>query len=128
MQEIGPPLVGNTAGVNHLFDNPASPVIVTQTADSTVRVWDRETGDQIGREIAIGSQSTGSFVETARNGQIVTVMLTDSVAVWNYDIEAWPVFACELAGRNMTQREWDEFGPQDIEYRSTCPQFPPNNE
>lgn len=64
---------------------------------------------------------------TARENALVGVILDTELAIWNYDIETWPDLACELAGRNMTQREWEDFGPQGVEYQITCPQFPPGS-
>jgi hypothetical protein len=43
--------------------------------------------------------------------------------IWNYDTETWADIACEVAGRNLTRAEWDEFGPRTIDHRKTCPQF-----
>ena len=55
-------------------------------------------------------------------------MLDSEVGIWNYDVDSWSTLACDLAGRNMTLREWDDFGPSDEPYRATCPQFPANNQ
>ncbi len=98
---------------------------MTQSINGNVRVWDRETGDQIGNEIQIPRQQAGLDMTTARDSDLIGISLDSEFALWNYDIESWPALACDLAGRNMTQREWDDFGPQGVEYRVTCPQFPP---
>ena len=55
----GPPLVGHTLILNSMIDDPDSDRVVTQATNGNVRVWDRETGQQIGREIAIGRQAAG---------------------------------------------------------------------
>ena len=39
------------------------------------------------------------------------------------DVLAEAGIACEVAGRNMTRAEWEEFGPRTIEYRPTCDQY-----
>ncbi len=127
LEVVGPPLVGHTLILNAIEDDLDSDRIVTQATNGTVRVWDRESGDQIGREIAIGRQAAGTGVAIARDGDLVGIFLDTEFAIWNYDIESWPELACEIAGRNMTQREWNEFGPRDTEYRVTCPQFPPGD-
>lgn len=124
-EPVGPPLVGLTLELNSLRDDPAGDLIITQAVNGTVRVWDRETGDQIGGEIVIGRQSSGINLTTAQQGRMVGVLLDTELAIWNYDIDTWPELACQLAGRNMTQLEWDDFGPQGEDYRVTCPQFPP---
>ena len=127
LEPIGPPLVGTTLNLNDIKDNPDASIIFTQAANGAVRAWDRETGAQIGGEIAIGPGFAGTGIDTGADGKVLIVRLANEVAVWNYDIDTWPGLACDLAGRNMTEREWDEFGPQNAEYRVTCPQFPANN-
>ena len=127
LEVVGPPLIGHTLVLNAIEDDLDSDRIVTQATNGTVRVWDRESGEQIGREIAIGRQAAGTGIALARDGDLVGIFLDTEFAVWNYDVESWADLACEIAGRNMTQREWDDFGPQDAEYRVTCPQFPPGD-
>ena len=121
------PWVGHTLNLNSIEDDLDSDRIITQATTGNVRIWDRDTGDQIGREITIGRQSAGPGVAVARDGDLVGVILDTEFAIWNYDIESWPALACEFTGRNMTQSEWADFGPQDAEYRVTRPQFPPDN-
>ncbi|MGI9607509.1 MAG: hypothetical protein ACR2P0_15370, partial [Acidimicrobiales bacterium] len=82
------------------------------------------TGDQIGRAISIGRQAAGTDLATARDNELVGVILDTEFAIWNYDLDSWPALACDIAGRNMTEREWADFGPQGEPYRVTCPQFP----
>ena len=118
--------MGSTANLNDVQDDPGARVVFTQAPDGTVRAWDRESGDQIGREIVIG-QVSGTVIDSAPDGGALLVVRATGAAVWNYDLDSWPELACELAGRNMTQREWDEFGPQNADYRVTCPEFPPGN-
>jgi DNA-binding SARP family transcriptional activator/WD40 repeat protein/energy-coupling factor transporter ATP-binding protein EcfA2 len=127
LEIVGPPLVGHTLILNAIEDDLDSDLIFTQATNGNVRTWDRETGDQIGREIAIGRQSSGTGIATARDGNLLGILLDTEFAIWNYDIETWPALACDIAGRNMTKSEWADFGPQGTEYRSTCSQFPPGN-
>ncbi|MGI9607513.1 MAG: BTAD domain-containing putative transcriptional regulator [Acidimicrobiales bacterium] len=124
LEEIGPPLVGHTLILNSIRDDPDGDLIVTQASNGNVRVWDRETGDQIGRAISIGRQAAGTDLATARDNELVGVILDTEFAIWNYDLDSWPALACDIAGRNMTEREWADFGPQGEPYRVTCPQFP----
>ena len=124
LEIVGPPLVGHTLILNDILDDLDSDRIITQATNGNVRVWDRATGDQIGREIAIGRQSSGTGVAAARDGDLVGILLDTEFAIWNYDLDSWPELACDIAGRNMTPSEWDDFGPQGAEYRATCPQFP----
>jgi hypothetical protein len=42
------------------------------------------------------------------------------------DAEAWRARACAIAGRNLTQAEWDRYLP-DMPYEVTCEQWPAGN-
>ena len=39
---------------------------------------------------------------------------------WNLDVAAWPAKACTLAGRDLTQVEWNKYFSATGAYRSTC--------
>ena len=41
--------------------------------------------------------------------------------VWDLDPEHWVTAACELAGRNLNQDEWDTYIGDLAEYHETCP-------
>ena len=45
--------------------------------------------------------------------------------MWNLDTDSWFGIACQAAGRNLTEREWERVGPRDSDYVATCPQWPP---
>jgi hypothetical protein len=46
------------------------------------------------------------------------------IVVWDLDPDHWVEAACDLAGRNLTQAEWDQHIGDLAPYRTTCPQFP----
>jgi WD40 repeat protein len=89
--------------------------------DGITRVFDTKSGAQLGRELTENWNINASFAD---DGTTLLVQSDDHISVWNYDRESWPEIACNLAGRNMTRDEWEQWGPKTIEYRATCPQFP----
>jgi hypothetical protein len=58
------------------------------------------------------------------NGAVYTQALTGGGEVWDLDVAHLRSVACTLAGRNLTQQEWQQYlswaGPR----RATCPQYP----
>jgi hypothetical protein len=50
----------------------------------------------------------------------VTVTVRDGVAVWDIDAEHLAEAACRVAGRNMTETEWETYLGSLDEYRKTC--------
>ena len=84
-----------------------------------MRVWDVAAHEPIGDPLPSDENSLINGVVTAYG-----LTQIDGVAVrWNLDDQNWPDIACAAAGRNMTQAEWDLYGPRDTEYQATCPQF-----
>ena len=89
--------------------------------DQTPRLW------HIATEIDLGTfphdpglSMTG--VDFGDQLQLITGVGDDAI-VWNLDIDSWPDIACRAVGRNLTESEWEQFGPGDTDYRATCPQW-----
>lgn len=55
------------------------------------------------------------------DGKAVAVTVRDGVAVWNIDLERLADAACELADRNLTDKEWQTYLGELGAYRKTCP-------
>ncbi|MGI9624344.1 MAG: WD40 repeat domain-containing protein, partial [Acidimicrobiales bacterium] len=86
------------------------------------RVWNVESGLQIGDPFP---NDGGAILYGATFGLALATPQENHTSVWNTDTSTWAEVACEAVGRNMTQAEWDQFGPQGEPYRATCPQYPP---
>jgi len=90
-------------------------------ADGTAQLWDLENGVPIGdpfpndanNRIAGADGSPPRFVTAVGNHRLI----------WEIDVESWPAMACRVAGRNMTEAEWEQFGPSGG-YHKTCEQWP----
>jgi hypothetical protein len=89
------------------------------TTLGTVTVYDIATGQQLGRAVPYRPIR----VEFTEDGKQLAVASEDRVTIWNFDTESWPDIACDIAGRNLTEEEWEQFGPRTIEYRATCPDY-----
>lgn len=117
-EPVGVPLIGNPGGSGvYAFDGANGRLA---NLGESVKVWDLETGAQLGRELP------GRFfnINYTADGKMLSVSTDDRVTLWNYDTDTWPEIACTLAGRNLTEDEWNLLGPRTIERRATCPQFP----
>ena len=120
LEPVGPPLVGHNAGAGQfVFDESLERLATLGIADG-VRVWDLESGEQLGRELPGRPIS----IELSQDARILTTARDDGVSLWNYDTDAWADIACQAAGRNLTEAEWEAVGPRTIERRTTCPQYP----
>ena len=89
---------------------------------TTVQLWDVETGRPIGSPI---HASWSGVVPTPGETPIIgDVVPGQGVTIWRYEVDTWADLACQAAGRNMTEEEWDLYGPAGEPYHATCPQWP----
>jgi hypothetical protein len=92
-------------------------------AGPSITLWDLEAGQQIGTGFPNDRGNVAFIQDGADHPQLVTAE-GQSRMIWDLDIDNWVDTACDLAGRNMTVEEWEEFGPKDAPYRATCEQWP----
>jgi WD40 repeat protein len=91
------------------------------TRDAAPRLWHLPTAT------LIGSFPHTSGLVAAGNDLgdrlLLTTLLGEHVLIWNLDVDSWSAIACRAAGRNLTAEEWRQFGPKDVPYQQTCPQW-----
>jgi WD40 repeat protein len=92
---------------------------VTASDDGSVGLWNGASGEPIGSVVVPGRLPTS--VELLENGRTVLVATyTDGIYLWDTRMEHAVAFACKVAGRNLTAREWqDQFGNRP--YLQACP-------
>jgi outer membrane protein assembly factor BamB len=78
-------------------------------------------GDPIVSDLPYVSGNAGPALRP--DGKVVAVNSQDGIAVWNIDPDYLADAACNLAGRNLTQSEWDTYLGRDAAYRDTCPEY-----
>jgi hypothetical protein len=87
--------------------------------NGTLAVYDVATRTRLGDPIA--TDGSPIPVDSLRpDGGAVAVNTSRGVAVWDLDPERLAAAACELAGRDLTRREWDTYLGDAGEYRATC--------
>jgi WD40 repeat protein len=94
---------------------------VTSGFDGRVVLWDGLTGERLADVQPLGpAYETG--VAFLPDGHTVSIAAANGQLFrWDTDPEAWLSYACEVAGRNLSDEEWSSvFGAES--YRETCPQ------
>jgi WD40 repeat protein len=123
----GPPERVHDAPVNSLAFSPDGRTMVSQAADGKLTLWDAIAGTPTA-VVQPGPASVGAVAAYSDDGHTVIIAYDDgSIVSFETDPHAWEAHACEVAGRDLTQDEWDDAFP-DRAYGRTCPQFPPDGQ
>jgi len=80
-------------------------------------------GDPIGDPVDLDDVPSRQQVLSGRVPRYVA-MTGGLLQIWRFDVDHYHEIACQAAGRNMTQQEWERYGPPDEPYHATCPQWP----
>jgi WD40 repeat protein/energy-coupling factor transporter ATP-binding protein EcfA2 len=113
-------LQGHVSSVISLAFSPNGEILVTGSADGSIILWDLETSDQIGQALIGASSSVTALAINAENSLLASGYADGTVLFWNIDPESWNDLACQRAGRNLTEAEWNKY-MSGIEYAPTCP-------
>jgi WD40 repeat protein len=91
--------------------------------DAALRIYDVPSRTQLGAPITVGDFPSGAAL---RGDGLQAAIGTDhGIVLWDLDPEHWINGACNVAGRNLTRAEWDQYIGDLASYRTTCPQYPP---
>ncbi len=103
---------------------------INDPSRQTVILWDPISGKPLGQpihnfleETSVSAINffTGMF---SLNGQnFLTYDNIGDVTLWDINIQSWINRSCQIAGRNFTRIEWNQYFPGE-NYRATCPQWP----
>ncbi len=108
---------GNSWGAGSLFFSADNRLLLTNH-DGPGQLWDVGTGQQIGGEFPT-MQGVNSGANVGDDLHLVTAT-PDTALVWNLNIDEWAGIACRTAGSELSQSEWEQWGPRDEERRSLC--------
>jgi WD40 repeat protein len=112
-------LPGARGEVNSLQWSEDERVLLATSNDQTVSIYDVATWTRIGDPIP--SNSPFIFPGHLRpDGATVLVTVAEGVAVWDIDPEHLAEAACRVAGRDLTETEWETYLGSLGEYRKTC--------
>jgi WD40 repeat protein/DNA-binding SARP family transcriptional activator len=118
---LGDPLIGGAGARFGVTFSPNGTTVATVGDDRSVVLWDVATRQRLGSLFGHLGASQG-VVFSGDGRTLLTVGDDGNLISWNLVPATWEATACTLAGRNLTQAEWNRFvGGQ---YRRTCPQWP----
>ena len=117
-EPVRPPVVSHDVVVASLTYSPDGRQLLTSGPDSSVGLWDRETGLLVARVVAPQRFNEAAFRHD-RNSVLIAPLWGGPVQEWDTRVDSALEFACRVAGRDLTEAEWTEqFG--DRPYRHVC--------
>ncbi len=110
----------NGVGVLLSF-SPDGRILASSGSDSKIFLYDVSTGALVGRAIEPDNSSWLYAEFRPDRNELVGYFSNGALHRWDLDPASWTRHACEIAGRDMTQEEWQRALP-GRPYQHVCPQ------
>ncbi len=121
-QPVAVPLAGHDAAVTSLAFSPDSATLASAGKDRKLLLWDTSTLQSIGDGLVGSPAMVSGLGFSPDNKTLLAGDIAGTLTAWNVDNDSWVARNCELAGRNLSDSEWDQFFPdQRGGNRPTCP-------
>jgi WD40 repeat protein/DNA-binding SARP family transcriptional activator len=118
---LGPALTGLNGFADTVDMSPDGRSVVGADESGHVLLWDVPTGTSLGDPLP-GPGPDDNWLAayfTPDGRDVFVVSETGSAWVWDVDPSDWGTRACRVAGRSLTQQEWQKLLP-DRPYHATC--------
>ena len=116
-------LLGHNGEVSSVTFSPDGKWLASGGYDSQVILWDLASRQQLAKIPTTDTTRVISVAFSPDGSTLATGNHSGAVTLWNMQESFWLERACELAGRNFTQEEWELYFPNES-YRLTCSQWP----
>ena len=93
--------------------------LLVMAADGTALLYDAPSGTRIGEPLRTDGRTLGVAV-LRPDGREMAVSMPDGVMLWDLDPEHQFEDACQLAGRELTEDEWNTYLGHLGDQQSTC--------
>ncbi len=119
--QVSQKLLDRQSKVASLAFSPDGKVLAAGYEDFNMAVWDMETRQTLFRSV-FNHNSLVYSLSFSPDGKMLASSGTE-INLWDFDPASWLNKACDIAGANFSQAEWDLYF-FEAEYQVTCPQWP----
>jgi WD40 repeat protein len=113
-------LRGHTAWITSLAMSGDGRWLISGSFDGTTRLWDLANPDVGAVELGGDSAEIHAIAISPDSNWLITAGDDTAVRVWPLAINALIELACNTAGRNFSNSEWEQYFP-GTPYTATCP-------
>lgn len=117
----GLPLIGMGGPVTSLAFHQDGDVLASGSENNLIALWNLSPPQLIADPFTGADGAVTGLSFSPDNNILFSGTDAGTISRWN--IEEWKQLACQLAGRNLTRAEWEQFFPNEG-YRPTCEEFP----
>jgi WD40 repeat protein len=114
----GPAWPAERGGVESMSFNLDGSMLATSGSGGTTTLWDSGSAKQIGVPLN-GPPSPAVAAFDPAGHTLTTAFLDGTVLLWDVNPASWLQRACAVAGRRLTQQEWQDFLP-GRPYQPSC--------
>jgi WD40 repeat protein len=118
-------LRGHTDGVDALAFSTDGRWLATGSSDSNIQLWELTAGEPATTPLVLHGHTAAVFtLAFSPDGHwLASGSMDRTTRLWNMRLDELVALACQDAGRNFSQEEWQRYFPGQ-DYRRTCAQWP----
>ncbi len=124
-QPIGESLRGHTDFVWAVAFSPDGATLASIGWDGIIRLWEVASQQPIGEGLIGHAGFISSFAFSPDGMTLASGGDDASILLWDVNFQSWIERSCRIAGRNLSQEEWQRFIGSERPYERTCSMFPP---
>ncbi len=123
-EPAGRSLENHTERVTALAYAPEGTRLLTGSPDGTVVLWDLTSRRPIGSPLTVATDLYIAAGFAPDGDSVIAVPHSGDAVRWDVRPSAWERHACLVAGRQLTEREWEDVVPGQA-FRPVCVSPPP---
>jgi WD40 repeat protein len=120
---LGAPLAKHDNTVASLTFSQDGTMLASGDLDGELILWDRQSYQPIGEPFPLSSGALDALAFSPSGTSLAFSSGKGNILLLDLNPGSWITRACALAGRNLSQAEWEQFIPGS-DYRLTCSEFP----